>query len=202
VLTAQITDQTTGHTIYNGPLSALHSVDAGALAAGAGHVFRFSVTMSESNPSIAYERASSTVGYTWTADGVPTTPPGGGGGTGGGGAGGGGGGGGTPPDTRPPAVTIAAKATQKAKLAFVTAKCDEPCTFKATAKISGAKGAKSPKVSMPAGAAAAGAPTKIKFVFDKKSLKKIRRGQLKVTVTGADAAGNRGSAATTIKLKR
>ena len=203
VLTLRVTDETDQRTVYAGPLGAIGTADAGTVAPGSGHVYRFTMRMDDVANSRPYQGASTTVRYDWTGTGV-SSPPSGGSGTGGTGGGDTGGGGVTAPpaDTRPPTITLTGKAKQRARSASLTARCDEPCTFSAKAKLAGAKGAKAPKARVAPVSAAAGEPAKVKLTFDKRSLKKIKRGKLTVTVTAVDAAGNRSSATKAIKLTR
>lgn len=208
VLTLQIDDETAQRSVYSGPLSNLSSATAGALDPGARHVFRFSVRMADVAPSRPYQRAATTVGYEWTGTAVPAAPapvP-------------------TPPpaatpdtapapapapappptappaavDTRAPVVRLTGKPTQRARNVSLAAACDEPCTFSASAKITGAKGVKPPKAAI----ASARTQARIRLVFDKRSLKALRRGKVTVTVVATDAAGNRSTARETIKLTR
>jgi hypothetical protein len=218
VLTLEIEDATAQRSVYSGPLSELSSVTAGVLDPGARHVFQFSVRMADVAPSRPYQHAATTVRYEWTGNAVPAAPtpppapaptpppaatpdpapapvpaptptpaP-------------------TPPptappaavDTRAPVLALTGKPSQRARAVSLVAACDEPCTFSASAKVTGARGVKPPKPSI----ASARTQATIHLVFDKRSLKALRRGQVTVSVVATDAAGNRSTAHKTIKLTR
>jgi hypothetical protein len=191
-LAISVDDRTTGRRVYAGPLAGMGPVALDAFAAGSSHDFHFTVTLA-SDAGDAYQGAAASLHFDWTATAedppaapeppavspppTPTTPPP------------------TPPvDTRPPLVKLAA-----GRLA-VTASCDEPCTFKATAKLSGALGVKQPKLVV----SARGQRATITLSFDKRSLaalRKLRNAQAAVTVAATDAAGNRATAIKRIDLK-
>jgi hypothetical protein len=192
-LAITVDDRTSGRRVYDGPLAAMGSLPLDGFAPGASRDFRFTVTLSP-DAGNAYQGKSASVRFDWiaTADepqppvtpttSTPTPPPTG-----------------TTPtnpvsppvvDTRPPRVKVAV-----GKLS-VTASCNEPCSFRASAKLSRAPGAKRPKLAVKS----SGRRATIRLRFDKRSLAALRkaRGKAKaaVTVVATDAAGNR---ATTIK---
>src|SRR3954452_70400 len=195
-LAISVEDRTTGRRVYEGPLSGMGPVALDGFAPGASHDFHFSVSLSP-DAGDAYQGPAASLRFDWTATAddapvtpeppatappppttpTPTTPPP------------------TPPvDTRPPLVKLAA-----GKLA-VTASCDEPCTFKASAKLAGARGVKSPNLQVKATARRA----TITLRFDKRSLAALRKvggATATVTVAGRDAAGNRATATKRIALK-
>jgi spore coat-associated protein N len=197
-LSIAVDDRTTGRRVYDGPLGQMGSVPLDAFAAGSSHDFRFTVTLADNAPD-SLQGAAASLLFDWTATaddrttttdtttatppapapptttspGNPTTSP--------------------PPDTRAPHVTLGA-----AKLA-VRAACDEPCTFSASVKLTGAKGVKKPKLHVKA----SGTSATVTLAFDKASLKLLKKLHAKATVAvvARDAAGNRTTAAKQIALK-
>ena len=189
-LSLAVDDVSAGRRIYQGAMSAFPGVALGTLHGGQSHRYRFTVTMADVSGS-AYQGASTAVRYDWTGDAAAgSSPNGGGSGTGTGTGGGTGGGTGTPPDTRPPVLTLTGKAKQRAKKAALSAGCDETCTLRASAKLKGVKGARAPKVQIAVINLPAGRRSGLRLKFDKRSLKKIRKGSVTVTVRATDSAGN------------
>jgi hypothetical protein len=197
-LSIRVEDRTSGRRVYDGPLSAMGPVATDGFAPGTSHDFHFTVTLAP-DAGDAYQGAAASLRFDWTAtaDDPPSTPeppavappapepttpaptptnpaP-------------------TPVDTRPPLVKLAA-----GRLA-VTASCDEPCTFQASARLSGARGVKKPKLVL----RATGRRATVTLSFDRRSLatlRKLKSDKATVTVTATDAAGNRATAAKRIAL--
>jgi hypothetical protein len=187
VLIVRIDDTTVGRRMYEGPMSRVTPVRLGVLPAGAGHDFRFTVTMARVNGA-AYQDALSTVRYDWT--GTEVTGGGSGSGTT------------TPPpviDTQPPVLKLSGKRRQAAKRLAVTAVCNEPCTFAAHTELRQPKGMKRPQtvVKPPEGTRAT-----LRVRFTPRTLKRLRRGVAVITVTARDAAGNSSSAVRRVRLVR
>ena len=196
-LALQVDDRTSGRRVYDGPLTTMGAVPLDGFAPGSSHDFRFTVTLAP-DAGDAYQGAAASLRFDWaaTADdppappptdtgtqtqtqppptgSTPTPPP--------------------PVDTRPPLVKLSAGKLR------VVAICDEPCTFKASAKLSGARGVKKPKLQTKA----SGTRATITLRFDKHSLallRKARGAKAAVTVRATDAAGNRRTASKAIALK-
>lgn len=199
-LSLAIDDLSAGRRVYQGAMSAFQGLALGTLPAGQSHQYRFTVTMADV-PGSTYQGASTMVRYDWTGAAVTDTS-GGGTGTGTGGGTGTGTGTGTITDTRPPVLKLTGKPKQRAKKAILNAACDEVCTLGASAKLKGAKGAKAPKVQIARVNVAAGGRSALRLKFDKRSLRKIRKGTVTVTVRATDAAGNRSVATRKITVTR
>jgi hypothetical protein len=114
-----------------------------------------------------------------------------------------------PSDKRAPTVTLTAKKTQKAfkaKLLALVAKCDENCSLTVVAKAGKAR--KAITLGKARLKTAGGLKASVKVKLAKKALKKLAKllkgGKAKVTVTvvAADLAGNKGTAARTVTVRR
>src|SRR4051812_14768473 len=182
--------------VYDGPIASMERVPLAPIAARGANGFRFTVTMPRTRDD-RYQAASASVRFDWAATALPSGPSGGGGG-------------GTvkpPPDRRAPRLTLSGKRSQHAgKRGLVLyARCDEPCTLGATARVSGVKGVR--RASAKAGALRASGSRRvaIRITFPRKALRRLRRpgrhAAVTVTVTARDAAGNRSRAKRRIKLR-
>jgi hypothetical protein len=109
-----VTSGASPSTVYSGKLSGLSSVGLGSIAQGAAHRYRFTVSL-PSTVDDAFQGATSTVTFLWTATGADiVTPPGGDGNGSGGGAGAGTATGPAPATTAeaPPVAKVAGKAVR------------------------------------------------------------------------------------------
>jgi hypothetical protein len=141
-----VTSGASPSTVYSGKLSGLSGVGLGSIAQGAAHRYRFTVSL-PSTVDDAFQGATSTVTFVWTATGADIVSPPGGDGNGSGTGSGGGGGAGTstgpapattaeaPPVAKvagkvvPPNATLNVRARQKAKKGLVAATitCQAAC---------------------------------------------------------------------------
>jgi hypothetical protein len=113
------------------------------------------------------------------------------------------------PDTTAPKLTVAAKRIQralKAKLLALSARCDERCKLAVVAKVR--IGTKKVLLGRAKATAAAASSAKIRIKLSRTALARLNKamkgGKAKVilSVSAADAAGNRASASRTITVKR
>jgi Calx-beta domain len=113
------------------------------------------------------------------------------------------------PDTTAPRLTLAAKRTQralKAKLLALSARCNEQCKLAAVAKVR--IGTKNFVLGRAKATAPPGRTAKMKLKLSKKTLVKLhkamKRGKAKVvlSVSAADAAGNKAAASRRVTVKR
>jgi hypothetical protein len=113
------------------------------------------------------------------------------------------------PDTTAPKLTVAAKRIQralKAKLLALSARCDERCKLNVVAKVR--IGTKKVILGRAKATAAAASSAKIRIKLSRTALARLNKamkgGKAKVvlSVSAADAAGNRASASRTITVKR
>ena len=79
-----VTSHSSPSTVYSGKLAGLSSVDLGAIAQGAAHRYRFTVSL-PSTVDDTFQGATSAVTFLWTATGADVVAPPPSGGTGGGG---------------------------------------------------------------------------------------------------------------------
>jgi hypothetical protein len=140
-----VTSATSPSTVYSGKLAGLSSVDLGAIAQGAAHRYRFTVSL-PSTVDDAFQGATSAVTFLWTATGADVVAPPAGGGTGGGSDTGSGTGAGTGTPKAPagtaespeakgagklvrPGASLDVRARQKAKTGLVaaTVTCQAAC---------------------------------------------------------------------------
>lgn len=152
-----VTSSSSPSTVYAGKLAGLSSVDLGAIAQGAAHRYRFTVSL-PSTVDDTFQGATSAVTFMWTATGadIVTPPAGGTGGGTGAGTGAGTATGPAPATTAeaPPVAKVAGKvvhpsaslnvrASQKAKngLVAATVTCQAACrvTLSATTTVGGEK---------------------------------------------------------------
>jgi hypothetical protein len=195
-LFVQIDDLTAQRTVYDGALGAMEPVRLAAIPGGGARDFRFTVTM----PSVrgnAYQLASTSVRYDWTATADP-------------------GGGEDPPppppagDTRAPRLALGGKRRQRLRhrTVVVSAVCDEDCTLGARAHVKRVRGGVPRPVASvrPAAFMPAGDRATLRVVFTRRSVRLIRwrakRGALvHVRVTARDEAGNVGSRVRRVRLQ-
>jgi hypothetical protein len=113
------------------------------------------------------------------------------------------------PDTTAPKLTVAAKRIQRAlkvKLLALSARCDERCKLNVVAKVR--IGTKKVILGRAKATAAAASSAKIRIKLSRTALARLNKamkgGKAKVvlSVSAADAAGNRASASRTITVKR
>jgi hypothetical protein len=113
------------------------------------------------------------------------------------------------PDTTAPKLTVAAKRIQralKAKLLALSARCDERCKLNVVAKVR--IGTKKVLLGRAKATVASASSAKIRVKLSRKALAKLNKamkgGKAKVvlSVSAADAAGNKASASRTITVKR
>jgi hypothetical protein len=113
------------------------------------------------------------------------------------------------PDTTAPKLTVAAKRIQralKAKLLALSARCDERCKLVVVAKVR--IGTKKVTLGRARATAASATSAKIRIKLSRTALAKLKKamkgGKAKVvlSVSAADAAGNKTSASRTITVKR
>lgn len=210
-----VRDLGSSQVVYSGTLVALSKATLGTWSAGESHTYRFDVTLPAGHPGAnALQGATTGITFRWSAQAAatpppstttttdPVIPPPSGGDPGGGQT--------TttttpppPADTRPPVLRLIAGKPQKLRRGSVTfkARCDEDCRLVAAS----ARGAKLKAPSL----IRAGSVVRVSVKLSKKDAKKLattvkkrRKAALKLSLTAADMAGNRGSARAKIVLKR
>jgi hypothetical protein len=186
-----VDDLTAGRRVYDGPLASMLPLPVAPIPAGGGHSFRFTVRLPQIRGAL-YQVAFTTVRFDWSATALPkprTTPP-------------------PPPDTRAPRLVLSGKRRQTvgSRGLLVYARCNEPCTLGARAKVLRVRGLRRGRVTPRVAAAATLHRVAIRIRFSRRALRRlkraVRRGRVVVTVTARDAAGNRTAARRGIRLRR
>jgi hypothetical protein len=219
-----VVDMTQPKTVYSGPLGALGSRELGSLGPGDGRTYRFTATLPDGGPppaasggDNAYQGASISSTYVWTAT---HTPPGGGPNPPGGGPKPPGGGGPNPPGgggPNPPAGGPAGDAPLQLRVALVrrqpaaikrqlvlAVRCNSTCAFSATGKL-----AKRAGLLRGSATASANVTGKLTLRISKKSAKRLARAlrskrgtQMALAVVARDTSGRQATFRRNVALKQ
>jgi hypothetical protein len=208
-----VRDLGSSRVVYSGSLASLTSRGLGTWRPGESRTYRFDVSLPNSAPTVdnKLQGSAARIGFRWNARTAPDPPP-----TDTGSTPPPSGTGSTPPpttvdppapaDTSPPLLTLRAGKAQKLKRGSVKLKatCNETCRLvSASAKKSKLKAPQTlrPRVAAKVTVKLSSKDAK-KLAKKIKKLKKRRTATLKLKITAADMAGNRGTATAKIKLKR
>jgi spore coat-associated protein N len=201
-----VQDLTGSITVYSGTLASLDTRALGTIAAGQARTYRFTATLPNGGPppgplsgDNAYQGASVSADYRWTA--TAEDGNGNGGGAGGGGAGGG----------SQIGLTVQVKKRQPAprrrRLVFY-ARCDRPCTLSAETRLAGqARRALTRRVVKKDVQANRRVTLNLKLSRKAartlgKALRRKHGTRLRLSVTATDASGVRTTIARDVQLKR
>jgi hypothetical protein len=194
-------------TVYSGTVNDMETRPLGTFAGGERRTYRFTATLPDGgHPQSAgagdnaYQASSMSVQFDWSATAIesssppPVEPP--------------------PPvaDTTAPAATLAGARFQrlsKSGALVVPASCHEACWLTAVPKLNGPSAVRRIRLKPVYGRAASGASTKLTINLPRAAIKAITAGlrarrkvSLTLTVTAADAVGNRASVRRVIRFKR
>jgi hypothetical protein len=186
-----VDDVGAGRRVYDGPLASMTPLGLPSIPAHGEHAFRFTVRLPQIRGN-AYQVAFTSVRFDWSGSALPkprTNPP-------------------PPPDTHAPRLVLSGRRRQlvTANGLLVYARCDEACTLTARSKVLRVRGVQRGRVVRGTAGAASTGRVPIRVKFSRRALARLRRsarrGRVVVTVTARDAAGNRGVARRTIRLRR